>query len=142
MHRFISVYASWSGGKIAEVVVNHRPRKYGKSKYGFSRVFKVILDLLVIKFLYHYFNRPIHFFGKYGLYSMTIGAIFGIWALAIKIFGAVSLSRTPLPLFCALFMIVGVQLILSGVMAELVMRTYYESQNRTPYIIKKIINGK
>jgi len=139
MHRFISVYASWSGGKVTEVVVNHRPRKYGKSKYGFSRIFKVILDLFVIRFLHSYISRPIHFFGKYGFYSFALATAFIIWSLAIKLFNDVSISRTPLPIFGVMFFIVGIQLVLTGIMAELLMRTYYESQDKNSYQIKEII---
>lgn len=138
MHRFISVYAHWSGGKVVEVVVNHRPRIHGKSKYGFSRVFKVILDLLVIRFLYSYMSRPVHFFGKYGFYSFTISFLFALWALLLKLIEGISLSRTPLPIFSTMFLIVGIQLILTGILAELLMRTYYESQNKKPYDIKKV----
>lgn len=139
MHRFIFVYAAWNGGKVCEVVVNHRPRKHGKSKYGFSRVFKVLLDLLLIKFLYIYMSRPIHFFGKYGFYSIFISVIFAVWSVSLKIFGDVSLSRTPLPIFSAMFLTVGIQLILTGIVAELLMRTYFESQEKKPYTIKRII---
>lgn len=141
MHRFIFVYAAWSGGRVTEIVVNHRPRKHGKSKYGFSRIFKVILDLFLIKFLYIYLNRPIHFFGKYGFNAFFISIIFGLWSLCLKLFSGVSISRTPLPIFSVLFVIVGVQLILTGILAELVMRTYYESQNKKPYIIDYIKNN-
>jgi len=140
MHRFISVYAAWSGGKVCEVVVNHRERKFGKSKYGFSRIFKVLLDLLVVRFLYSYINRPIHFFGKYGFYSVFLSLVFLLWALVLKLSEDISLSRTPLPIISMMFLIVGAQLILTGILAELLMRTYYESQNKKPYIINKIKN--
>jgi glycosyltransferase involved in cell wall biosynthesis len=142
MHRFVSVYASWSGGKIAEVVVNHRPRTKGKSKYGFSRIFKVILDLLVIRFLYKYISRPVHFFGKYGFWAIFVSLICALWALYLKYFEGLSINRTPLPVFSSMFLIVGVQLILTGVLAELLTRTYFESQNRKAYKIRDIINGK
>jgi len=141
MHRFISVYASWSGGKVTEVVVNHRPRIGGKSKYGMSRIFKVILDLYVIKFLYSYMNRPIHFFGKYGFRFLALG--FGIltWAIVLKIFYHRSLISTPLPQIGFSFILVAVQLVLTGIVAELMMRTYYESQNKKPYKIREIIDS-
>lgn len=137
MHRFISVYAAWSGGKICEVVVNHRERKHGKSKYGFSRIFKVLLDLLVVRFLYSYMNRPIHFFGKYGFYSIFFSFAFLAWSVILKFTQVISISRTPLPTISVMFFIVGVQLILTGILAELMMRTYYESQNKKPYLIKQ-----
>ena len=140
MHRFISVYASWSGGKIAEIVVNHRPRTKGKSKYGFSRIFKVVLDLLVIRFLHKYISRPIHFFGKYGFWAIFVSIIFAAWSIYLKLFQDLSINRTPLPVFSSMFLIVGLQLILTGVLAELLTRTYFESQGRKAYKIKKIIN--
>ena len=142
MHRFISVYAMWSGGKVAEVVVNHRERKFGKSKYGFSRIFKVILDLLVIKFLHNYISRPIHFFGKYGFYALTAGFLFELWAISLKIFENRSFIATPLPIVGIMFFIVGIQLILTGIVAELQMRTYYESQNKKPYVIQNTTERK
>lgn len=140
MHRFISVYASWSGGKIAEIVVNHRPRTKGKSKYGFSRIFKVVLDLLVIRFLHKYISRPIHFFGKYGFWAIFVSIIFAAWSIYLKLFQDLSINRTPLPVLSSMFLIVGLQLILTGVLAELLTRTYFESQGRKAYKIKKIIN--
>lgn len=142
MHRFISVYAMWSGGKITEVVVNHRPRVKGKSKYGFSRIFKVLLDLLVIRFLYKYISRPIHFFGKYGFWAIFVSFILIAWSIYLKIFNDLSMNKTPLPNLATMFFIVGIQLILTGVLAELLTRTYFESQGKKSYRIKKIINGK
>ncbi len=142
MHRFISVYASWSGGRIAEIVVNHRPRTCGKSKYGFSRIFKVVLDLLVIRFLHKYISRPIHFFGKYGFWAIFVSIVFSAWSIYLKLFQDLSINRTPLPVLSSMFLIVGLQLILTGVLAELLTRTYFESQGRKAYKIKKIINGK
>ncbi|MCX6808604.1 MAG: glycosyltransferase family 2 protein [Candidatus Berkelbacteria bacterium] len=140
MHRFIFIYAAWSGGKVAEIVVNHRPRKFGKSKYGFSRIFKVILDLTVVRFLFSYMSRPIHFFGKYGFYSIFAGFLLLLWSLVLKLSYGISLSRTPLLTMSTMFFIVGIQLILTGILAELMMRTYYESQNKKPYLIRSQLN--
>ncbi len=142
MHRFIPVYASWSGGKVAEVIVNHRERKIGKSKYGYSRIFKVVLDLLVIRFLHKYISRPIHFFGKYGIWAIFISIILFSISLYYKIFLDLSINRTPLPNMAAMFFIVGFQLILTGVLAELLTRTYFELQGKKSYKIKNIINDK
>ena len=142
MHRFISVYAAWSGGKITEVVVNHRERKHGRSKYGFSRIFKVVLDLMVIKFLYRYISRPIHFFGKYGFWSLAFGLAVAVAAIVAKYGYGRNFTQTPLPQISVLFILAGIQLILSGIIAELLMRTYYESQNKKSYKIKEIMNGK
>lgn len=140
MHRFIPAYAKWHGGKIAEIVVNHRPRVAGKTIYGLSRTFKVILDLIVVKFLASYMNRPIHFFGGVGFISLFIGFFAGTAAVILKIAGIRSFVATPLPVFSALFVIVGVQLMVMGVVAEMLMRTYYESQQKEPYIINEKIN--
>ncbi len=140
MHRFIPAYIYWRGGKVAEIPVRYRPRLHGASKYGISRMYRVILDLLLIKFLTRYMNRPIHFFGGIGLLALIVGTAAGIWAIALKIFSDISLVRTPLPVLAALFLIVGVQLMVMGVLAEVMMRTYYESQKKTPYDIQEKIN--
>ena len=140
MHRFIPAYIYWRGGKVAELPVRYRPRLHGASKYGISRMYRVILDLLLIKFLTRYMNRPIHFFGGIGLLALIVGTEAGIWSLALKIFSDISLVRTPLPVLAALFLIVGVQLMVMGVLAEVMMRTYYESQKKTPYDIQEKIN--
>ena len=140
MHRFIPAYIHWRGGRVAEIKVAHRPRIHGRSNYGLGRMYRVILDLLLIKFLTRYMNRPIHFFGGIGLVALLLGAVAGVSALALKIFSNTSFVRTPLPVFSALFIIVGVQLIVMGVLAEMVMRTYYESRNRTPHETKETIN--
>jgi dolichol-phosphate mannosyltransferase len=140
MHRFIPAYMHWRGGRVAEVPVGHRPRIHGRSNYGISRMYRVILDLLLIKFLTRYMNRPIHFFGGIGLLSLVLGAGAGVWAVALKIISGTSIIRTPLPVLAALFLIVGVQLIVMGILAEVMMRTYYESQKKTPYDVKERIN--
>lgn len=140
MHRFIPAYASWRGARVAEMQVNYKPRSWGKSNYGISRAFSVILDLVVIKFLYQYMTRPIHFFGGLGFLSLTAGFIAGFASLALRLLNIKHIVETPLPILSALFIIVGVQLIVMGVIAEILMRTYYESQNKTPYHIKTKIN--
>jgi len=140
MHRFIPAYASWQGGKVTEIVVNHRPRVHGQTNYGISRTFKVILDLLVVKFLSKYMNRPMHFFGGIGFISLFVGTLSGITSIFLKIFHMKDFVATPLPVFSALFIIVGVQLVVMGIIAEMIMRVYYESQDKKPYIIKDEIN--
>ncbi len=140
MHRFIPAYLYWKGARVAEIPVKYRPRIHGTSKYGLSRIFRVVLDLLLIKFLTRYMNRPIHFFGGVGLFAFFIGCAAGTGAVMLKIISGRSLIRTPLPILSALFIIVGIQLIIMGVLAEMVMRTYYESQKKTPYHIKGKIN--
>ncbi len=140
MHRFIPAYASWYGGKVTEIIVNHRPRIHGKTKYGISRTFKVILDLVVVKFLSKYMNKPMHFFGAIGFVSFGLGILIGLLAVTLKILDIRSFVATPLPIFSALLIIVGVQLIAMGVIAEILMRVYYESQNKNPYSILEKIN--
>ncbi len=140
MHRFIPAYTAWHGGKVTEIVVNHRARIHGVAKYGIGRTFRVILDLIVVKFLSKYMDRPIHFFGGLGFISLGLGVIAGMWALILKIFAIRDFVATPLPIFSALFIIVGVQLAAMGVVAEMVMRVYYESQDKAPYKIAETIN--
>ncbi len=140
MHRFIPAYAKWKGGNVAEIPVAYRPRKFGKSSYGMSRIFRVLPDLILLKFFTKYMNRPIHFFGGLGFTSFAFGVISGLTAIGLKLAHLRDFVETPLPIFSALFIIVGVQLIVMGVLAEMVMRTYYESQNKTSYSIKERIN--
>jgi len=140
MHRFIAAYAAWRGGKVAEIVVNHRPRINGRTNYGISRTFRVILDLIVVKFLFKYMDRPIHFFGGIGFISLAVGLFSGFLALFLRLFYNIHLIQTPLPIFSALFIMVGVQFIVMGVVAEMLTRVYYESQNKTPFVIKEKIN--
>jgi dolichol-phosphate mannosyltransferase len=140
MHRFIPAYASWRGAKVTEIPVDHRPRTYGKTNYGISRTFRVLLDLLVLKFLTKYMNRPIHFFGGLGFVSLALGCVAAGAAIIMKIIGYRTFVGTPLPIFSALFIIVGVQLVVMGILAEILMRTYYESQDKKPYTIKEKIN--
>lgn len=140
MHRFMAAYAVQYGGTIAEIVTHHRPRTYGKSKYGVKKTFKVILDLLVVKFLNDYFNRPMHFFGGIGMYSILLGFLTGALALVYKLTGQKSLIETPLPLLTALFWIIGIQFILMGLLAEIIIRTYHETRKKSPYLIKETIN--
>lgn len=142
MHRFIPAYVSWHGGSVAEIVVHHRPRAHGVTKYGISRTFRVILDLVLIKFLSKYMNRPIHFFGGLGFISIALGVVAASVALYLRFFHAMPLITTPLPIFSAMLMIVGVQLVAMGVIAEMIMRVYYESQGKQPYAIKRTINNK
>lgn len=140
MHRFIPAYISWHGGKVSEIVVHHRPRIHGVTKYGISRTFRVILDLILIKFLSRYMNRPIHFFGGIGFVALFLGFIAGASSVIFKILHYKDFVETPLPIFSALLIIVGVQLIVMGIIAEMLMRVYYESQKKEPYIIRKKIN--
>lgn len=140
MHRFIAVLAYWQGGKLGEVEVNFQPRKYGKSRYGLERVLKVLLDLVTIKYLSSYTTKPIYFFGKAGLYSFILSLISFIIACYYKFTGQKTFIQTPLPILTALFLIIGVQFILMGLIADLIMRNYFETQGKTIYLIKEKIN--
>jgi glycosyltransferase involved in cell wall biosynthesis len=137
MHRFIPIYAKWIGARVAEVPVHHFPRKYGTSKYGINRVFKVLLDLMVVKFLVSYSQKPIYVFGGVG-FLMILGAILsGGYAVYLKFFRSVSFILTPLPLLCVLLLMLGFLSILMGFLAEILTRTYYESQGKQTYQIKE-----
>ena len=139
MHRFIPIYAHWIGARVAEIPVHHHSRKFGTSKYGISRVIKVILDLMVVKFLLSYSQKPIYVFGGLGI-LMIIGAILsGIYALYLKFFEGTSFILTPLPLLCVLLAVLGSLSILMGFLAEILTRTYYESQGKPTYQIKEVI---
>lgn len=140
MHRFIPVYCKWQGGKVTEMPVKYQPRKYGQSNYGMSRTFKVILDLVLIKFLDKYMQRPIHFFGGAGLISFLVGFITIAVAIYFKATGQKDFVETPLPILTVMFFIIGIIMILLGILAEILMRVYYESQNKFPFNIKNKIN--
>ncbi len=142
MHRFIPVYASWVGARIVEITVNHRPRTHGRSKYSLSRTSRVLLDLITVKLLGSYSTKPIYFFGF---------AAFGLWFLSF-LFGIIVIVQKALPphpyahdnplLLLAVFLaIVGVQFILMGLLAELSIRTYHESQAKTVYVVREVIEG-
>ncbi|GIV23423.1 MAG: glycosyltransferase family 2 protein [Bacteroidia bacterium] len=130
MHRFIPIYAKWEGGRITEIPVSYHPRKYGRSNYGMMRIVSVLLDLVLIIFLDKYLQRPIQFFGGAGLLSMLAGIGSFLWAVYYKLSGQKDFVQTPLPIFTVLFISVGVVLILIGVLAELLMRVYYEATGR------------
>ena len=141
MHRFIPAYAVWHGARIAEIEVSHTPRKHGASNYGFSRTFKVILDLLVFRFLDRYMTKPIHFFGGLGIVSFVLGVAVGISALVLKLLEIRDLVSTPLPILASLLIIIGVQLILMGILAEMIMRSYFESSvDKKTYAVMKKVN--
>ena len=138
MHRFIPIYAQWIGARVSEIPVRHHPRTHGSSKYGMNRVLKVILDLMVVKFLLSYSQKPIYVFGGLG-FLMILGAFFsGVYALYLKFFRGTSFILTPLPLLCVLLMVLGSLSILMGFLAEILTRTYYESQGKPTYQIKEV----
>jgi glycosyltransferase involved in cell wall biosynthesis len=141
MHRFAPIYASWQGARVTELPVNHRPREHGRSKYGLERVGKVLLDLLVVQFLGRYETRPMYVFGGFGFVSWGISLASGLYAVWRKLFDATSFIQTPLPLLSVMAFITGVLSILMGLLAELLVRTYYESQQRRPYALRSVRGG-
>lgn len=138
MHRFVPIYASWNGARVTEMEVTHHPRLHGESKYGLERVIKVVLDLLVVKFLFRYSSKPIYIFGGFGFFSIFLGGITGVWALVLKLFFAVSLIQTPLPLLTVFLGAIGVLSILMGLLAEMLNRTYHESQGKSVYRVGRV----
>lgn len=140
MHRFLPIYASWHGAKITEVVVNHHPRRAGRSKYGLERVAKVILDLLVVKFLDSAAQKPMYVFGGCGIFSLAVSGLAFIWMLYLKIFKNFAFITTPVPLIVVMSFMIGMMCILLGLLAEMIMRTFYESQGKSIYNIRESRN--
>lgn len=140
MHRFIPIYAHWQGARVTEMVVNHRARVAGVSKYGFGRIPRVVLDLIVVKFLFQYLTKPIYVFGGFGMVSLMLSFIAAATAVGLKIAGLRDFVATPLPLFAGIAGLTGIQAILVGLLAEVVIRTYYESQGKRPYLVGSVIS--
>lgn len=138
LHRFIPVLVQLYGAKMEEVDVRHHPRKFGASKYGISRTFKVLSDLLFMVFFQKYSQKPMHLFGTLGFLSLFIGMALNLYLLTLKILGE-KIGGRPLLSLGIIMTFIGIQLITTGFIAEFIMRTYYESQNKKPYIIKKIV---
>ncbi len=139
MHRFIPAVASGVGAKIAEVKVNHRARTAGESKYGISRTFRVVLDLITVKFLLRYHARPLHFFGMPGLALGGVGGLMLTYLTVERLFFGVPLGDRPLLIFAFLLIVIGVQFILFGLIGEMQTRTYYESQNKPIYHVRRTV---
>ena len=140
MHRFLPIYASWAGAKTIEIPVNHNPRVAGKSKYGLERIVKVPLDLMVVKFLSSYSQKPIYVFGGFGLLNHFFAVITFALMVYFKYWGGKSFIETPLPLLAALFILMGFISMLMGLIAELSVRTYHESQDKSTYLILETLN--
>lgn len=138
MHRFMPAIASEQGVTIDEMVVNHRARRFGRSKYGISRTIRVILDLLTVKFLLSYSTRPLQIFGLIGMIMGTVGAVITGYLAWVRLLGEQSIANRPLLLFGILLVFTGVQLVTLGLLAELQSRTYHESQNKPTYAIREI----
>jgi len=139
MHRFIPIYALWQGAKVTELPVLHRAREFGDSKYGINRTFKVLLDLLTVKFLGDYGQKPIYFFGFLGMILCLLGGVAGMETLVEKWLIGTKVHTNPF-IFLAIFLsIVGIQSIMMGLLADLQMRTFYESQGKRTYLIRDLV---
>jgi dolichol-phosphate mannosyltransferase len=140
MHRFIPIYARWLGARVTEIPVQHHPRTRGQSKYGLERVVKVVLDMMVVKFLDRHFVKPIYVFGGAGLASIALAFLTLAVMVWLRVFEGVSMILTPLPLLSALFFLIGIMSILMGLLAEMTVRTYFESQHRPAYTVRDSLN--
>ena len=142
MHRFLPIYAGWHGAAITEVVVRHSPRTAGSSKYGLERVLKVLADLVTVKFLDRFQEKPMYLFGLVGLGSLAVSFLSGLFAIYLKCFATPSRSfiETPMPLLCIMTAVTGLMCILMGLLAEMIMRTFFESQNKSVYLVRATRN--
>ncbi len=141
LHRFIPVLAKQQGAKMTEVDVKHHPRIHGTSKYGLSRTFKVVADLILMLFFQKYFQRPIHLFGGLGLLAFLLGGIINVYLLVLKILGEDIWGR-PILILGFILIVGGIQLITTGIIAEIIVRTYFESQDKKTYRIKGFYTGE
>lgn len=141
MHRFIPALASWMGIEVAEIPVNHSARQYGKSKYGLGRTIKVVLDLLTVKFLLDYATRPIQIFGLVGLFSFLMGSGIGLYLTVLRLGFGHAIGDRPLLLLSVLLVLVGINLIIMGLLGELVVRTYHEAQGKPIYTIREMMGA-
>lgn len=141
LHRFIPALASWMGVRVAEVPVNDRARRFGSSKYGIGRTLRVFLDLITVRFLLGYSTRPLHVFGGLGLAMGGLGALIGLYLTFVKLVLGQSIGERPLLLLAVLLVILGVQMVSIGLLAEMVMRIYHEAQNKPIYAIREWLGG-
>ena len=139
MHRFIPIYAAWAGARVGEIPVEHHARTMGKSKYGLSRTVKVVLDLMTIKFMASYQTKPIYVFGTFGLIAFALSIIAAVWAFYLKFLGGVSFILTPLPVISIVMLAISMQFFLMGLLAEMLVRTYHESQDKPIYAVREKI---
>lgn len=144
MHRFIPAIAAWSGARVAEMEVKHNPRRHGKTKYGIGRLPKVILDLVTVKFLGTFSTKPLHVFGGIGLITLLLAMVSSVVVVYQKYFSETELpmNRNPLLNFTVLFVMMSVQFLLMGLLAEMLARTYHESQGKSTYVIRRILDSQ
>ncbi|HEY7912026.1 MAG TPA: glycosyltransferase family 2 protein [Blastocatellia bacterium] len=140
MHRFIPIYARWAGARVTEIPVTHHPRYAGKSKYGLSRTIKVVFDLITIKFMSSYLTKPLYVFGTAGLICLAISFLALALALYYRFVQLVHLNRMPLATLAMIMFAMGIQFIFMGLLAEMIVRTYHESQNKPTYLVRERIN--
>lgn len=139
MHRFIPAIANWVGVRVVEVPVNHRPRQFGTTKYGIGRTLRVVLDLITVRFMQTYLVRPMQVFGLAGIASAFLGLLVCLWLVFQKLMFNQDIGSRPLLLLGVLLIVVGVQLLSLGLVADVLSRTYHESQNKRPYYVRHII---
>jgi glycosyltransferase involved in cell wall biosynthesis len=137
MHRFIPIYAAWAGARVTEIPVEHHARTMGKSKYGLSRTLKVVFDLMTIKFMASYHTKPIYVFGSFGMLAFAMSLLSGLYAVFLKIIHEADFVQTPLPVLSIVMFAVGVQFLLMGLLAEMLVRTYHESQAKAIYAVRE-----
>ncbi|MBV7336094.1 glycosyltransferase family 2 protein [Chloroflexi bacterium TSY] len=142
MHRFIPALASQVGGSLAEVPVNHRARQYGTSKYGIGRTIRVVLDLVTVWFFGSYATRPLHVFGTLGLGSFGLGFLLGLYLTLVKFVFGDDIGGRPLLVLAVLLVVVGVQLITMGLLGEMIIRTYHESQSKPIYVVREVLSAR
>ena len=142
MHRFIPIYASWAGARVAEIPVEHHARTMGQSKYGLSRTIKVVFDLMTIKFMASYQTKPIYVFGSFGMLAFLISVLAGLYAVFLKLFHKADFVQTPLPILAIVMFAVGIQFLLMGLLAEMLVRTYHESQSKAIYAVRERLGFK
>ncbi len=140
MHRFLPALAKRFGAKVTEIPVRHHPRLYGKSKYGIGRTVRVILDIFLVKFLNEYITKPLYVFGGIGFLLLTVGVLIELYLTLLKLFTGADIGGRPLLILGVLLILTGVQLLSTGIIAELIIRTYYESRGEKPYVIEEKIN--
>jgi hypothetical protein len=140
MHRFIPVLAQMCGGRMLQVPVKHHPRTAGKTKYNLTRTFRVVLDLITVKFLYSYLTRPMHFLGLGGLGFIGMGFASLLATVAMKLITQTDMTGNPLLLLSVMMILVGIQFISIGLLGEIMSRTYFESQGKASYLVRETFN--
>ena len=140
LHRFIPDIAAWVGATMAEIPVNHRPRRFGRSNYGLNKALRVVLDLIAVRFLQGYSTRPVQYFGKWGIVLGGLGFLLAVWLTVLKVLLGQSIGSRPALFLSVLLMLMGAQLLSIGLVGEMIVRTYYEGQGKTIYRVQEIVD--